>query len=127
MKTIPIFVAILMACAICAPASEPLDDITAGRFTTAYSNAVIYVGTTTGDALTDIIIFYLPKAKDGEPQKEIRAKSGAITERSATQVSITLNDARISVTRTTEVDGKLVLAIDSDEQLPSTTIKLYRK
>ena len=116
-----------MVCAICAPASEPLDDIPVGRFTTAYSNAEIYVGTTTGDALTDIIIFYLPKAKDGEPQKEIRAKSGTITERSATQVAITLNDARIRVTRTTEAEGKQVLAIDSDEQVPSATINLYRK
>ena len=116
-----------MVCAICAPASEPLDDISAGRFTTAYSNAVIYVGATTGDALTDIVIFYLPKAKDGEPQKEIRAKSGTITERSATQVAITLNDARIRVSRTTAVEGKQVLAIDSDEQVPSTTINLYRK
>ena len=124
---IPIFAAILMAYAICATASEPLDDITAGRFTTAYSNAEIYVGAITGEALTDIIVFYLPKAKDGEAQKEIRAKSGTITERSSAQVAITLNDVRIRVTRTTEADGKQVLTIDSDEQVPSATINLYRK
>ena len=116
-----------MVCAIFVPASEPLADITAGRFTTTYSNAVIYVGTTTGDTLSDIIVFYLPRAKVGEPQKEIRAKSGTITERSATQVSITLNDARIRFTRTTEVDGKQVIAIDSDEKVPIATINLYRK
>ena len=124
---IPIFAAILMGCFICAHASEPLDDITAGRFTAAYSNALIYVHTMVGDTLTGIVVFYLPKAKDGEPQKEIRAKSGTITERSPTRVSITLNDARIRVARTAEADGKQVLTVDSDEQVPSETITLYRK
>lgn len=116
-----------MGSAICAPASEPSDDIMAGRFTTAYSNAMIFVLTKTGDALQGIVIFSPPTAENGEPQKEIRAQRGTIAYQSATQINLVLNDVQVRVARIVKNEGERDLSIISDEKVSSLNFTLYRK
>ncbi len=127
MKTFLIlFIAAMVGGTSSAVAKEDADQLATGFFSTAYRNATVYVGARTNDALADIVIFELPKAKEGEPQKEIRAKSGMIVRRTAAQVDITLTDVRIDIKRAIAADGKTNLTLDSSETRPTLDFTLFR-
>ena len=105
--------------AIAEPGSDPL---VAGAAIMAYRDAEVRIGARESESLTDILIREPAEAREGEPQKETRAKSGTITRQTETEVGLRLNDVRIETTRTAPGGGPAI--VESLEMRPTLDITL---
>lgn len=126
-RTYYAIIAILIGRVFAASAGDESDQIPIGYFSTAYSNATIYVGARTNAELMNIVIFELPAAEDGEQQKRISAKRGTVIHEEGARVEISLYDVHIDICRTAIGNDKSQVMMDSSEALSQTNITLWVK
>ena len=117
-----VLIAALAGIPLGAIAETGPDPLVAGAAITAYRDAVVQIGARDNNNLSDILIREPAAAREGEPQKETRAKSGTITRQTETGVDLRLNDVRIETTRIPPAGGPAI--VESLETRPMLDVTL---
>lgn len=117
-----VLMAVLAGLPLCANAETGSDPLLVGVASTAFRNALVQIGTREDNNLSDILIREPAEARDGEPQKETRAKSGTIVRQTETAIGLRLNEVRIETTRIPAAGGPAI--VESLETRPTLDITL---